>query len=257
MSLTPNLFWFNPSPMKIPTISGLIRRRILLNYRIAPEVIAALLPPRFQPKIIHGHAMAGICLIRLEEVRPFGLPKFLGINSENSAHRIAVTWTDDEGRPGEGVYIPRRDTSSALNAFAGGRIFPGVHHHSHFTTSEKDRRITIRVKARDQDEPLVDIAVRECAEFPADSMFSSLADSSAFFEAGDTGYSLGADGKTLDGLLLDLPDWKVSPLEVEKVHSSYFDDPEKFPLGKIHFDHALLMRDRQHQWHSRPSLAAS
>ena len=29
--------------MKIPTITGIIRRRLLLNYRVAPEVVQAVL----------------------------------------------------------------------------------------------------------------------------------------------------------------------------------------------------------------------
>ena len=31
--------------MRLPVIQGLIRRRLLLNYRIDPEVAGALLPP--------------------------------------------------------------------------------------------------------------------------------------------------------------------------------------------------------------------
>src|SRR5271166_5258662 len=33
----------------------------------------------------------------------------------------------------EGVYVPRRDSNSWLNAPAGGRIFPAIHHHARFT----------------------------------------------------------------------------------------------------------------------------
>jgi hypothetical protein len=37
------------------------------------------------------------------------VPSPFGINSENAAHRIAVTW-EDEGGVHDAVYIPRRDT---------------------------------------------------------------------------------------------------------------------------------------------------
>ena len=52
----------------------------------------------------------------------------VGMTSENSAHRIAVEWDDEEGVVKEGVFVPRRDTDSRLVALAGGRIFPGMHH---------------------------------------------------------------------------------------------------------------------------------
>ena len=109
--------------MKLPAIEGLIRRRLLVNYRVDPQVVARLLPEGFRPKLHAGHAIAGICLIRLEEVRPTFLPAWTGIASENAAHRIAVTWTD-EGREMEGVYIPRRDTGPCRTTWPAAAYFP-------------------------------------------------------------------------------------------------------------------------------------
>ena len=98
--------------MKLPTIRGLIDRRILANYRIAPDALARILPSPFRPKLINGFGIAGICLIRLKEIRPRGVPKLLGISSENAAHRIAVEWDDEgAGQVRQGVFIPRRDSS--------------------------------------------------------------------------------------------------------------------------------------------------
>src|SRR5438105_2598391 len=97
--------------MKIPVIRGTIDRRILVNYRVDPEVLARILPKPFQPKLANGVGMAGVCLIRLKHIRPRFLPPFLGFSSENAAHRIAVQWQQG-GEPREGVFIPRRDTSS-------------------------------------------------------------------------------------------------------------------------------------------------
>src|SRR5258708_1017358 len=112
--------------MRLPTICGVIDRRILVNYRVDPNLLTAILPRPFRPQAIHGFGMAGICLIRLREVRPRGFPSWMGLASENAAHRIAVEW-DDGDQLRHGVYVVRRDTNSRLNALAGGRIFPGVH----------------------------------------------------------------------------------------------------------------------------------
>ena len=110
--------------MKIPVTRGVIDRRILVNYRVDPSVLAPLLPAPFRPKVVHGYAMVGICLIRLKKIRPALLPAWLGISSENAAHRTAVEW-DEGGVVREGVYVRRRDTDSWLNS--GGRsAFPWV-----------------------------------------------------------------------------------------------------------------------------------
>lgn len=242
--------------MKIPTITGIIRRRILLNYRVAPEVARKALPPNFRPKIVHGHSIVGICLIRLEQIRPKRIPALAGVSSENAAHRIAVEWDDPAGGTREGVFVPRRDTSSRINALAGGRIFPGVHHLSRFKVKDQDGRISLRVDADDSGLPLVDLEARESTRFPTESIFATLDESSRFFESGCVGYSSRPDSCILDGLLLKVRNWRVSALEVDSVRSAYFDDPAFFPVGSIAFDHALLMRDIPHEWHSEPPMTA-
>src|SRR3954453_779875 len=132
----------------LPTIHAIIDRRMLVNYRADPDVVARLIPAPFSPKLAHGRAIVGICLIRLREVRPGCVPRAFGVSSENAAHRFAVQW-DDDGTVREGVYIPRRDSSSALNELLGGRVFPGVHHHAKFDVRESDDRFELSYHADD------------------------------------------------------------------------------------------------------------
>ena len=46
--------------MRIPVIRGLIDRRILVNYRVKPDVLAGLLPKPFRLKLVNGMGMAGV-----------------------------------------------------------------------------------------------------------------------------------------------------------------------------------------------------
>src|SRR5947207_1100147 len=134
--------------MQIPIIQGLIERRILVNFRIDPVVLSRVVPSPFRLQLVAGYGIAGICLIRLAGVRRRWLPRFLGMGSENAAHRIAVEW-DDVGATRNGVYIPRRDSSSVWNAMAGGRLFPGVHHHSRFAVREAGDRYQVETTHSD------------------------------------------------------------------------------------------------------------
>src|SRR4029453_2665240 len=111
--------------MRLPSVQGVIRRRILVNFRVDPEVMRAQIPARFTPKLHDGKAIAGICLIRLEEIRPRSLPAFVGLASENAAHRVAVRWRGEGGEEKEGVLIPRGDTCTSLYSISGGRFLPG------------------------------------------------------------------------------------------------------------------------------------
>lgn len=238
--------------MKPPVIQGVIRRRILANFRIDPKIMQQQLPARFRPKLQRGYAVAGICLIRLEHIRPRFVPESIGLNSENAAHRVAVLW-DEAGVTREGVFISRRDTNSQLNHFFGGRIFPGEHHQSSFNVAESETEISISLGSTDATVS-VQIEGTPAKALPRTSIFSSLAEASAFFEAGSIGYSVTHDPGRLDGLNLKTEQWQVEPLEVRKVESSYFSDETKFPPGSIEFDHALLMKNVAHEWHSAEDL---
>jgi hypothetical protein len=238
--------------MRLPTIQGIIRRRILANFRIDPQVMQRHLPSRFRPKLYRGFAVAGICLIRLEHIRPRLMPEIVGLNSENAAHRVAVLW-DEDGVEREGVFISRRDTSSQLNHLLGGRIFPGEHHQASFNVADSASEIRFAMKSADR-EVSVEIEGNIVKDLPSSSMFSSLPEASSFFEGGSLGYSVTREPDRLDGLKLETKEWRVEPLQVTRVYSSYFSDQEKFPPGTIEFDHALIMRNVAHEWHSADDL---
>jgi len=216
-------------------------------------VIQPLLPPKFRPKLHSGSAIAGICLIRLEHIRPMGLPAFLGLNSENAAHRIAVVWEDENAGPQEGVFIPRRDTSSLLNQVAGGRLFPGEHKRAEFKVQSGGDKIDFHLQS-DDGEVVVELRAKVARELPGSSKFGSMENASSFFEPGSLGYSVTSEKGRLDGVRLKTKTWKVEPLEVEHVFSSYFADEKVFPKGSAVFDCALLMRNIEHEWLNAPEL---
>jgi len=238
--------------MRIPIIKGVIERRILVNYRVDPEALRPLLPSPFRPKLQGVHAVAGICLIRLRRIRPRWLPGFVGISSENAAHRIAVEWDSPDGVR-EGVFIPRRDTSSKLNALAGGRLFPGEHQHARFVCREENDRFDLDIQS-DDGKTRIAIVAETSDALNSQSVFPSMEHASRFFERGSLGYSVTRDRGRLDGLELQCLNWQVQPLSVSQVRSSYFDDSTRFPAGTAEFDCALLMRNVHHEWHGRDTM---
>lgn len=240
------------SPVRIPTIQGVIDRRILANFRVDPDVLASVLPEPFEPQLVDGSGIAGVCLIRLTGLRPAFLPGTWGLRSENAAHRIAVTLPDGSNA----VYIPRRDTSSRLNVLVGGRLFPGAHHHAQFTSVETDDQFDVTMRS-DDGATRLSVESRITDHLPSASIFSEVEAASSFFEAGSLGFSDTTRGDRFDGLELRTNQWKVSPLDVSRVESSFFDDRSMFPAGSVEFDNALLMRNIDHEWHARESLNAS
>jgi uncharacterized protein YqjF (DUF2071 family) len=231
--------------MKIPTLEGIIRRRLLVNFRVDPGATQKLLPYRFRPKLHRGHAIAGLCLIRLEQVRPAGVPPLFAFSSENAAHRVAVEWTTRQGETREGVYIFRRDTDSTLGQLACGRLFPGIHHPSEFQITDDNGEIDFTMTSRDG---AADIRLHgaESDVLPPTSCFASLTESSRFFENGSLGYSPSRKPEHFDGLRLETKRWHVQPFAVSRAESRWLTEN----LPGTEFDHALLMRDIPHRWHN-------
>jgi len=132
----------------LPTLRGIIARRVLLNFRADPHVAQSMLPEPFVVKTYNGAAIVGICLIRLEQLRPKGFPSRVGMDSENVAHRIAVHYPIKGGMR-SGVFIWRRETDQKLVQMFGGRLFPGVHHGATFSVQGNECQICMDVKSDD------------------------------------------------------------------------------------------------------------
>lgn len=236
----------------MPVLRGVIDRRILVNYRVEPERLRRLLPAPFRPQLVDGYGIAGVCSIRLAHLRPRGLPALFGFRSENAAHRIAVEWGEGEDLQ-RGVFIPRRDTSSALNALLGGRLVPGRHHRARFTVREQGVEYDLSISGDDPGSQFA-LRARESETLPATSVLSGIDAASDFFANGACGYTPTDDPRRFVGLELDSFSWQVQPLEVEHLTSAYFEDTQRFPVGTAVFDCALLMRGIEHAWRALPDL---
>lgn len=236
--------------MRAPALQGVIERRLLINYRVDPVTAAALLPTPLRPQLTRGHAVAGICLLRLGELRPLGLPRLVGQRSENVAHRIAVEW-DDDGVSRSGVFITRRDSDSWLNVLVGGRVFPGVHHRATFDVVEDAEEIAISVRG-DSRGSSVDVQARVVDELKGSELFEDLAAASSFFERGSVGFSAGRVEGDIQAMRLSTNAWQVEPLRVDRVSSGFFDDPGLFPPGTATYDSGLAMRHVPVAWHGLP-----
>jgi hypothetical protein len=228
----------------IRAIDSVIERRLLVNYRVAPQRVAELLPAPFRPQLVNGYAVAGVCFLRLGRARPARLPGAAGLTSENVAHRFAVEWDDAHGCQA-GVWVPRRETSSRIAAAAGGHAFPGAYHLARFQVTESGGAISIQVRSHDGH---VSLAARATpAETFMSMLFPTLDDATDFFRRGSLGLSpSGAHG--VDGICLQAASWAARPVVLSQMRSSLFDDPAIFPGGTCELDSAMLMTNIAARW---------
>jgi hypothetical protein len=112
---------------------------------------------------------------------------------------------------------------------------------------EQDPRIAFHMRSADGQVD-IDLVAHAARTLLPDSCFASVSDASAFFEGGRLGFSVSTSRRALDAIVLNTTSWKVEPLDVECVSSSYFADRERFPEGSIRFDCGSIMRDIPHEW---------
>jgi hypothetical protein len=230
-----------------PPLEGIIARRVLVNFWADPAVVQRWVPEPFQVSVQNGCAVVGVCLIRLENLRPKGLPAILGMSSENMAHRVAI-WYPRAGGTREGVYIWRRETDQAIISLLGGKLFPGVHRHATFGVEEGGGAMTIEVRTEGRDAD-VWFGAHDAACWTPTPLFRTFAEASRFFESGDCGFSCSGSSGVLEGMRLRVGCWEMTPLEVHGVRAAFHEDPHRFPSGSVIFDCGLLMRGIPHQWH--------
>lgn len=241
--------------MKQPRLSSVVERRLLVNYRLDPDAAARLLPEPLRPQLVHGYAVAGICLLRLGSVRPVWAPKVIGLRSENAAHRVAVEWDGPDGVQ-TGVYIPRRDTGSRLNVWAGGRVFPGEHGRADFEVYETSDQVRVAFATRDG-ATRVDVVVEPAMELCGSRLFADLAEASRFFQAGAKGLSATRSADHLDGMELNTDAWHVEAGRIRSAASSFFDDSDRFAPGTATLDCALVMRNVPASWSPLPAMPSA
>ncbi|MBR7836637.1 DUF2071 domain-containing protein [Actinospica durhamensis] len=275
--------------MSRSAIASLIERRLLVNFRLDPEAAARILPAGTRPLLRRGHAVGGICLIRLAGMRRTGgtgtaLPSLadlagrFGLRSEIAVHRIATVWDGPDGQE-SGVYIPRRDTDSRLTTLTAGLFLPGEHHLARFEVQEWPDRVRIGFRSADETTH-ARIEAQAADRLRGSALFADLDEAARFLREAPDGYAAlpdaAWDGPDAGGQSgsgnpggpeesgsergeqprREIRAFSVRPAALIEVSSSYFEDPERFPPGTAEPDSALLVRDLEALREARPARRA-
>jgi hypothetical protein len=241
--------------VRSPVVQGVIGLRAVVVYRLDPSVVLDLMPAPFEAKVLNGFAVGAISLSRLTEVRPQGLPAWLGASGEHATHCFAAKWAD-ERRPAVGLFVQRRHTSSRLTAVIGDRLFPGVRERARFTVEDDSRKVHLGLSSGDGS-TRVDVAVEVTDELIGSELFGSSDEASQLLRRGAVDYSLRRKGGLLDGLEMRTQTWRIEPTRIDHARSSYFDDLAAFPAGTAAVDSAFVMRDITADWRAAPPPVTS
>jgi|GEM_PF-1202959 Uncharacterized conserved protein (COG2071). len=224
------------------SVTGVCDRRVILNWRVDPKLIAKQLPHPFRPRLVNGKAIVGIDVLKLFDMRPTGFPSFAGFATENAVDRISVEW-EEGGSTVQGLFVPNRYSPSAVNALVSiARLFPTVFKHATFDFEERNGKFRISLIMGGN---RLEMEAKESDQLEAKSVFKTAQSASDFHRDSKISYSPSHDSDIFDAVYLKTLDWNATPL---KVHSLSYTFIERAYPG-AEFDSALIMKSTRHEWH--------
>ena len=240
--------------MQLPVIRGVIDRRILVNYRVDPGVLAALLPAPFRPKLVAASGMVGR-LPDPPEARcgPRFLPPLAGdlLRERRPPRRRRM---GRGGRRREGVFVPRRDTDSRLNRLGGRAALPRRPLTTPAFTVRGDGRPLPRRPPQRRRRTSLSVVGGVNAAVAGGVGLRLARGGLRLLRGGLAGVLRDAPARPARGAGAAAPRWRVEPLAGRAGGVQLLRGPVALPAGVGRVRLALLMRGIDHEWHVRGEL---
>jgi hypothetical protein len=208
-------------------VEAYFRRSLVLTYAARAAAIADLAGPGLELDTYDDWGFLAIALVQTEDLRPKGLPRWLGRSFFLSGYRVFTRLARPGKQPLRGLRILRSDTDR-WSMVRLGNVFTGYNYKLASVAVDADAaRVAIRIQTerREADLDVVADLVSRPAPLPDGSPFRSLADARRF--AGPLPYTFHFDpvaGKmvVVRGLRRA---WDPQPVRVEVREASWLEQP--------------------------------
>ncbi len=188
---------------------------LVLTYAIRKEELQNLIPECLELDTFNDQwAFVAVAMVQTKDLRPKGLPKFMGNDFFLTGYRIFVKYIDNRGKRLRGLYILKSETDSPKMSFMGN-IFT---HYNYTTTDIKiikdDSKISVVSIKSD-----LDVEIRKGGEeinLPQSSPFKDWKEARRY--AGPLPFTFTYNKSTKEVLIIEgvREDWTPKPVEVLK-----------------------------------------
>src|SRR3954453_16331835 len=110
--------WLASVPPKHPLpMTTTFRNCFLVNFAMAPETLARLLPPPLEPDAYGGQAFLSVVIADMVRMRPAFVPALFGVTYQQVVYRAVVRCGDERG-----VHFLRSDADNRLMVELGNLL---------------------------------------------------------------------------------------------------------------------------------------
>src|SRR5437762_735470 len=100
-------------------VKASLLERFIFNFRLRPEELARHLPvPWLKPQVFNDWSVVSFCILKLNRVTVWPLPRFLGMETISCAYRCGII-DSSNGTPEPSVYVTDRNTDLSIIARLG------------------------------------------------------------------------------------------------------------------------------------------
>jgi uncharacterized protein YqjF (DUF2071 family) len=222
---------------------GTVTRRFLISYAVEPELLAPRVPPGGELSLAGGVAWVSACFVHIDDMRPSGTPRALGMQFHYLIHRTRAVLPFPDGTRRESVLILEPNIDRSLLSCIG-RLSAGVRFEVREVTLEESSE-GWHLRMSRGDEVLFDAEIPRGfgTAMPPGSSFSAAADADDFL----LGVSYGGEWHPDRGrlrLLAETHDPWDTLVGTCRTHTNAFLD--SLGVADARADHVITMTDIPH-----------
>jgi uncharacterized protein YqjF (DUF2071 family) len=217
---------------------------IVLTYAVGKEELQKLIPECLELDVFEDKwAFVALAIVKTENLRPKGFPKFLGNDFILTGYRIFVRYKTSYDKNLRGLYIIKSETDKAKMAILGN-IFT---QYNYTSTDIEYVKTNLKIEVKSKKSGLnveVDLE-KETPNLPENSPFLDWKDARRF--AGPLPFTFTYNHLKKEVLIIEgvRENWIPKPIEVTKHHSDFINS---FNFKEIVLANAFIISDIPYQW---------
>ena len=226
-------------------VRTVFRRCLLVNFAVAPEQLASVLPEHVEPDVWNGEAYVSVVVGEMDKMRPVGVPHALGITYNQIVYRAVVRCGDERG-----VHFLRSDADSRVMC-AFGNLMSFFRFHSsdiHFAAHDGvlDLDVTTHspVGAGIAATYTIDAPRRE---MPAGSAFATLPEAQAWLVELFAAFHYTPGNDWIDIVRIKRGAWDVQVVTDERARYDFM--AAGAPFANARLDSVFLVGDVPYHWY--------
>jgi len=238
------------------------RHSLVLTFAYPERVLSPLLPPGLTLDAYEGQGFLAIALVQTENLRPAGLPAFLGRDFFLSGYRVFSRLRRPDGKILRGLRILRSDADSALMVRAGNLLTRYAYHPCAVSCRRAESALEIDVRTPDG---AADLSVRADWEPaptapPDGSPFPDLETARRF--AGPLPFTFDYEPQSRQMVVIQgvRENWSPRPVRAVVARCAFLERPP-FDAAPRRLANAFLVENVPYRWErgavSPPSLEAA